>query len=323
MKVSILVHNINRAAHLDRCLCSVAAQRYRPLEVVILDAGSTDDSASVIARWSSIMKLSRIEVKFSTCPLKGVAASRNLAAGGATGDLLFVIDNDALFSSPDCIDRTVSLFRSHPRTALVSARILYRDSDDVDPFTWVYRRPRKQWARRQFRTFTFTGGGFCVRAGAFREAGGFWDHLQYSREEEDLALGLIDRGWEVVYLPEVTIRHFPDPHGRSSTLQRRYVELRNGLLVLRRRLPAPVALAAAAVRVVSMCMRIVFGEKCLPRELFQTVAAAKSEWRESHLQRRPVAWGTLVRYVLLHIPIPSRGDGYGQREKGGHSRVPV
>ena len=37
MKVSILIHNLNRAQILDHCLASVAAQTYRPIEVIILD----------------------------------------------------------------------------------------------------------------------------------------------------------------------------------------------------------------------------------------------------------------------------------------------
>lgn len=306
MKVSILVHNINRAAHLDRCLESVAGQCYRPLEVVVLDAGSTDDSTSVIARWSAIMQQRGITVNFTTCPLMGVAASRNLAATRATGALLFVIDNDAVFVSADAIERSVSLFLSHPRAAIVSARILDGDSDNIDPFAWVYRRPKKYWSARTFRTFTFAGAGFCVRTSAFREAGGFWDHLQYSREEEELGLAFIDTGWELLYAPEVAVRHYLAPRGRSSTLNRRYTELRNGLLVLRRRLPLPVALAAAAARLCSMSARIILKERCFPKDLFRAVEAAKDEWRGCHLQSQPVSYLTVIKYLSLHVPLLSR-----------------
>ena len=48
-KVSVLIHNRNRADCLDRCLESVALQDARPLEVVVLDAQSTDDSPAVLA----------------------------------------------------------------------------------------------------------------------------------------------------------------------------------------------------------------------------------------------------------------------------------
>jgi len=48
MKVSVLVHNLNRATALSRCLVSIAEQTYRPIEVIIADAGSTDESLSVM-----------------------------------------------------------------------------------------------------------------------------------------------------------------------------------------------------------------------------------------------------------------------------------
>ena len=47
-KISVLVHNINRADYLRKCLDSIASQTYRPFEAVILDAGSTDGSMAVI-----------------------------------------------------------------------------------------------------------------------------------------------------------------------------------------------------------------------------------------------------------------------------------
>jgi GT2 family glycosyltransferase len=301
MKVSVLIHNFNRASILRYCLNSVAEQAYRPLEVIILDAGSTDESLSVISCCSHIMTERGIEVKMLNCPLLGVAASRNLAAQHASGELLCVIDNDATIASSASIERVVELFQSEPTLAVVTARIVTGDSDDIDPSTWVYRRSLKKWSEKQFKTFTFTGGGFCVRTEAFWSVGGFWDHLKFSREEEELALALVDKGWELFYVPEIVIRHYADPRGRSSIVPRRYVELRNGLLIYWRRLPLPLAVIASAIRICSASYKMIQREKTLPVELIQAVTKARKEWREANLERVPVSVRTVFKYFCLHF----------------------
>ena len=53
MKISVCVHNKDRADVLERCLDSILAQSHRPLEAVILDAGSSDGSQGVIEAWKS------------------------------------------------------------------------------------------------------------------------------------------------------------------------------------------------------------------------------------------------------------------------------
>jgi glycosyltransferase involved in cell wall biosynthesis len=300
MKISVLIHNLNRASAVGRCLSSVAKQAYRPLEVVILEAGSTDGSPAVIQQACQGMRRAGIEARVVPCPQMGVAASRNLAARHASGDALCFIDNDAAFASTDGLYQAAKLLSGGHRVALVSFRVLKADTGEVDPLAWVFRRPLATWSDREFRTFTFAGTGFCTRASAFREAGGFWDHLRYSREEEDLGLALVDNGWDLLYSPAVTIRHYPEAKGRMSLAERRFTELRNGILVLWRRIPVPLALPAIAGRVCTMAL-MSRREGNSVRTLMRAVPVAAEEWRRSRLQRFPVAFKSVWRYAALHL----------------------
>ena len=300
-KVSVLVHNLNRGEALRRCLGSIARQSYRPLEVVILDAGSTDDSSDVIREACRAMEEAEIEVCVRVCPRMGVAASRNLAVSLATGDLLCFLDNDATLEADGAVGAMVRRLGGDPRLALVSFRVLDGDSDALDPFAWVFRRNRETWGKRAFRTFVFAGTGFCVRRAAFIEVGGFWDQLQYSREEEDAGFALVARGWRLAYTPDITIRHYRDPHGRSSLRQRRLTELRNGTLVLWRRLPMALALVAIAARVGTMSLRGFLSEERGPFDLLSAIPEAMREWRRGRLQRAPVSLQASWRYLCLHL----------------------
>lgn len=301
MKVSVLIHNLNRALALERCLSSVANQTYRPLEVVILEAGSTDDSPRVVEEACKSLRRVGINANVVACPQMGVAASRNFAARHASGELLLFVDNDAAFTSPDCLRQVVKMFLDRRRLGLVSFQVLKANTNEFDPWAWVFRRPLAIWSKREFKTFTFNGTGFCARANAFWEAGGFWEHLQYSREEEDLGLALVDKGWDMLYSPAITIRHYPEPKGRLSLAERRFTELRNGILVLWRRVPVPVALLAIAGRICTMA-RISRCEGNSVRFLIGAVPQAAEDWRRSHLQRLPVTFKSAWRYAVLHLP---------------------
>lgn len=305
MKVSVLIHNLNRALALERCLSSVANQTYRPLEVVILEAGSTDDSPRVVEEACKGLRRAGIEARVVGCPQTGVAVSRNLAARHASGDLLCFVDNDAAFASPDCLCQAVKLFLGKRRLGLVSFQVLKANTNEFDPWAWVFRRPLAIWSEREFKTFTLNGTGFCARANAFWEAGGFWEHLQYGREEEDLGLALVDKGWDMLYSPAVTIRHYPEPKGRISLAERRFTELRNGILVLWRRIPIPVALLAIAGRICTMALTA-RRERSSALHLIGAVPQAAEDWRRSHLRRLPVTFKAAWRYAVLHLPAVKR-----------------
>src|SRR5262245_40148254 len=86
-KLSVLIHNRDSANIVGTCLKSVGAIDYRPLEVVVLDAQSTDGSQDVIADQLLAMQATGVETKFVSCPMMGCPASRNLASREASGDL--------------------------------------------------------------------------------------------------------------------------------------------------------------------------------------------------------------------------------------------
>jgi GT2 family glycosyltransferase len=193
------------------------------------------------------------------------------------------------------------MFEREVKLALISFRVLKADTGEIDRLSWVFRRPADAWAAHRFATFTFTGGAFCVRAELFQEAGGFWNHLEYSREEEDLAMELIRRDWKIVYEPSVAVRHYADTRGRVSIACRRYAELRNGILVLWRRFPVPIALLAISGRIGTMSLKIIVKDRQSLRELLPAVTDSVRDWRRHRLQRSPIGFRSAYRYALLHF----------------------
>lgn len=300
MKFSVLIHNLNRADILAECLDSVAIQDYRPLEVVILDAGSTDGSLEVIDRARADLAERGVETKFKSVPYTGVAQSRNMAAREATGQILFIMDNDALLGGPDHLSKLAALFRGWPELAVVGVRILERNLERLDPHAWIYRRPQDRWREKTFAAFTFAGGGFAARTEDYWRVGGFWEALPYSREEEEMAVALLDRGRRIIYYPEVFVRHFPHSSGRVKSDDRMFMELVNGLLIFWRRLPLPWSLAAGGLRLGLTTLRAIRRRTPL-RPLLKAVPEAIRTWRRGGWRRRQVSQAAARRYFGLQF----------------------
>jgi glycosyltransferase involved in cell wall biosynthesis len=88
LTVVVPIYNVGR--YLAECLDSVAGQTYADLEVVLVDDGSTDDSAEIAARFC------RDDVRFRLLRQanRGLGAARNAGIGLAGGDYLTFVDSD-------------------------------------------------------------------------------------------------------------------------------------------------------------------------------------------------------------------------------------
>lgn len=94
-KVSVVIPTYNRSGIFPRAVASIAAQSYRPLEVVIVNDGSKDDTAEVAARVAREYAGS-LEVQVINQPNMGVAGASNTGGDAATGDFIgWLGDDDA------------------------------------------------------------------------------------------------------------------------------------------------------------------------------------------------------------------------------------
>ena len=87
ISVSVIIPTYNRARLLPRCLDSVISQELKPLEIIVVDDGSTDSTRDLVRR-------DYPGVKLITQDNKGVSAARNAGIGAAAGDWLAFLDSD-------------------------------------------------------------------------------------------------------------------------------------------------------------------------------------------------------------------------------------
>ena len=103
--LSVVVPVYNVEQYLDACLESIRTQRYRSIEIVVVDDGSPDDSMAIARRHAA--KDSRIRIVER--PNGGLSAARNTGVEAATGEFLTFVDSDDLLTADGLATAMTSL----------------------------------------------------------------------------------------------------------------------------------------------------------------------------------------------------------------------
>ena len=126
MMVSVVIPTYNRAHTVLAAVQSVLAQRHRDLELVVVDDGSTDDTAARLAAIKD-RRLRCVRGRHA-----GVSAARNLGVSHASGDIVAFLDSDDLWH-PDKLACDVGFLARHPEVDAVFTDLEKRHGDRVIP----------------------------------------------------------------------------------------------------------------------------------------------------------------------------------------------
>ncbi len=177
--ISVVIPVYNSAQTLRQCLEHLRRSTVADYECIVVDDGSTDDSAEVAAEFGTTV--------LHTHKRSGPAFARNLGANKAEGKILFFIDADVCVS-PDILDRVLANFNQDPElTAVIGS---YDDHPESQDFLSLYRNLMHCYVHRQSHraASTFWCGCGAILKSAFHEYSGF--DVSYKRPAiEDIELG--------------------------------------------------------------------------------------------------------------------------------------
>jgi glycosyltransferase involved in cell wall biosynthesis len=162
--VSVAIPCFNQARFLDDAIASVRRQRYAPVEVVVIDDGSTDDSAQVAAAAG---------VRLARQGNAGLSAARNAGLEMARGEYVVFLDADDELL-PDAVGSGVDLLQKRPSISCV-VRLCQSMDTERRPLPTVHTplgTPDlyRAWLRRNF---VWTPGAALFRTDAISAIGGF------------------------------------------------------------------------------------------------------------------------------------------------------
>jgi glycosyltransferase involved in cell wall biosynthesis len=166
--VVIPAYNAGRTLH--QTLMSARGQTHDDLQIIVVDDGSTDETAKVAAHNAAADP----RVTLIQQPNAGVAAARNTGVAAATGEFIAVLDADDLWASTK-IERQLAMFAtSDPCVALVYTWFALIDARSrvIKPGPRIYHEG-EVLSTLAFYNFIGNGSAPLIRRTAIEEVGGF------------------------------------------------------------------------------------------------------------------------------------------------------
>jgi GT2 family glycosyltransferase len=241
MKASIIIATKDRKDHLRRAIMS-AVRQTEPVEVLVLDDGSTDGTSDMVKCEFRQVRLDRTPVSL------GYVAQRNRGAALCCGDVIFSIDDDAEFSTTRVVEQVLAGF-SHPRVAAIAIPYVepqksgqtYQQAPNADAI-WV--------------TDSFRGASHALRRDVFLKLGGYREQIIHQGEEIDFCIRLLNNGFVVRLGFGDFVVHHESPQRDWRRID--FFGRRNDVLFAWRNVPMPylpVHLAATTVNGVKFAFR--------------------------------------------------------------------
>ncbi len=280
LSATIVIPTKNRQDDLRRAIVSCLNQTV-PLEVLVIDDGSTDGTAEMVKREFPTVIFHREEVS------KGATVERNRGVKMASGSIVFSIDDDADFPSRYTVEQTLAEFDS-PEVGVVSIPLInVNQSPEV-----LQRAPSRDGI---YVRDIFWGGACAMRRDVFLKVGGYREYLRQQHEEDDLAIRILDAGYFTRLGNADPIHHYESPirdRGRHDILGGR-----NKILFAWHNVPMPnflLYLPATCVKTLGHGIRQGRG----PRSALG-VAKGFAAFIDQFSERRPVRRETFRLYRRL------------------------
>ena len=122
MKFSVIIPLYNKAPYVRKALESVCAQTYRDYELIIINDGSTDNSAIVADEY--LKTTDGIDYKIINQPNAGVSAARNAGVALSRAEYIAFLDADDWWE-PTYLERMAQLINDYPDAGLYASNYIY------------------------------------------------------------------------------------------------------------------------------------------------------------------------------------------------------
>lgn len=226
-KVSISVLTYNRSNLLKNLLLSLKGLKYEPLEIIVVDNHSEDNTKQLIKNEFHFVRYIRTEKNIG-------ATARNLGMKKATGDIIITLDDDVGGINDDAIKKLVNCFINRPKLGAINFKILNHITGNI--CNWPHHCVPEEYCDKEFLTYEITEGAVAFNNKALKKAGYYPENFFLSHEGPDLAYRLINNGYEVIYSNIVSVIHKHSKLGRKGWLNY-YYDTRNQLWLAVRNFP--------------------------------------------------------------------------------------
>src|SRR5271165_1317034 len=245
---TVIVLNYNGEHLLPACLESLARQTGADIDTVVVDNGSSDGSAALVAQNYPWVRFLALGKNCGFCLANNIALREALDRGS---NYALLLNNDT-FAAPDFISQMLAVIQSDSRIAAVCPKIYFAHQPDLlwyaggDFSLWTSATKHRGWKeidRGQFdgrhEITQATGCAMLVRRSALDDVGFLDEQFWIYAEDLDWSLRFLKRGYRLVFAPQARLWHLDGATnvkslGSGSEARRQFLSTRNMIFLARK-----------------------------------------------------------------------------------------
>ncbi|MDR2472051.1 MAG: glycosyltransferase family 2 protein [Tannerella sp.] len=192
--VSVIIPVYNMSEYVSETLDSVLSSDYPEMEIVVVDDGSTDNSADIIKSYAEKSN----KIKLFEQPNKGVSAARNYAIQLSQGEYILPVDADDLISE-NYIREAVKILTDNPQIKVVSCEV-----EQFGERAGIIHYPKFSYRLLARKNMIVCSSMF--RKSDWAKTGGFCEE-EIFREDWDFWISMFTTGGDFFRLPFVGLKY--------------------------------------------------------------------------------------------------------------------
>ncbi|MCK5785084.1 MAG: glycosyltransferase family 2 protein [Candidatus Sabulitectum sp.] len=199
LTISVIIPAWNAGNTICMCLDSISKQSIQPSEVILVDDGSSDNTATIAEEYGVTL--------LSTGGREGPATARNMGAAAAGGDVILFLDSDVTVPV-DLIEKITAHFDDR---SVWAVQTLYTPVCPTTDLVSQYQNYYYYYSLNRMpdgRTATFATWCSAVRRDRFQEIGGFNVRIpEPTVEDEELGYTIVESGGTIILDKTVQVTH--------------------------------------------------------------------------------------------------------------------
>ena len=217
--ISVVIPVYNGELYLAEALDSVFAQDYRPLEVIVVDDGSTDNTASVAKKYNQVHYVHQTN--------KGQPAARNTGLSNCSGDLIAFLDADDMWV-PGKLSMQWAFLESHPEAGCVIGRMknVLHEGSHI-PF-WVDQNTVSG------DSVAYHMGTLLAHRWVFEKVGNFNAFHSYGIDDLDWLIRLKERDISIAKMENVQLLRRIHLHNMSHNPEGHNIKIRGKIQLVKK-----------------------------------------------------------------------------------------
>ena len=208
MKTTVFICTYNRGKLINGTLRSIIKdQTKKPDEIVIVNGGGENDCRQVLNKWKKVFT----SLEIINTKNKNLACSRNIGLKKCQGDIIIQTDDDAR-PFPDWIENIVNIHLKFPNCGVIGGRVIDASkrtflSNIADVSTF----PSYQVIKK---VRSIPGVNSSYKKEVIDKVGKY-DETLFRGEDVDYNWRAKLIGWDILYHPEIKVRHIHRPTWKS------------------------------------------------------------------------------------------------------------